>query len=139
VASAWESRVNAQQSRAGSEGREPTPPCTVNLGSVELSIDPPPTTSAVLNLSIGCCQRCCPTRRRCCPHGVRVVSFAAASGSLGGLLIKISGRLREFDGEEGLDAGIQIEGFAGPAGSDGLGVGMLEAVHSSKLIMRVCR
>jgi hypothetical protein len=50
-------------------------------------------------------------------------------------LIKISCRLREFDGEEGLDAGIQIEGFVGPAGSDGLGVGMLEAVHSSKLIM----
>jgi hypothetical protein len=67
------------------------------------------------------------------------VSLAAASGSLRGLLIKVLVRRGEFDGEEGLDAGTQIEGFVGPAGSDGLGVGMLEAVHSSKLIMRVCR
>jgi hypothetical protein len=29
---------------------------------------------------------------------------------------------------------MQIEGFAGPAGSDGLGVGMLEAVHHSQFI-----
>jgi hypothetical protein len=47
IASAWDKRVNAQQSRAGSEGRELTPPYTVNLGSVELSIHPPPTSSAV--------------------------------------------------------------------------------------------
>jgi hypothetical protein len=47
---------------------------------------------------------------------------------------KVRARLREFDGEEGLDAGMQIEGFAGPAGSDGLGVGMLEAVHRNQFI-----
>ena len=47
------------------------------------------------------------------------------------LLIKTCGWLREFDGEQGLDAGVQVEGFTGPAGSDGSGVGMLEAVHRS--------
>jgi hypothetical protein len=107
-ASAWESRVNAQQSRAGSEACEPTPPRTVNLGSVELSIDPPPTSSAeaqsvnqvlsevlsdppeVLSVTSMCCQ------------------FARQyhSALLGGLLIKVGCLHLEFDGEEGLDAGV---------------------------------
>ena len=39
----------------------------------------------------------------------------------------------QFDGEEGLDAGIEVEWFTGPAGSDGAGVGMLEAVCGSEL------
>ena len=47
IASAWDKRINAQQSRAGSEGREPIPPYTVSLGSIELSIYPPPTSAAV--------------------------------------------------------------------------------------------
>ena len=49
--------------------------------------------------------------------------------SLGGLLILVFVGFGEFDGKEGLDAGVQVEGFAGPSGSDGAGVGMLEAVH----------
>ena len=40
------------------------------------------------------------------------------SRSLRGLLISFLALLGEFDGEEGLDAGMQVEGFAGPAGSD---------------------
>ena len=43
-------------------------------------------------------------------------------------------RFGEFDGEEGLDAGVQVEGFASPAGTDRCGVGMVEAVHGSELI-----
>jgi hypothetical protein len=43
-------------------------------------------------------------------------------------------RFGEFDGEEGLDAGVQVERFASPAGSDRCGVGMVEAVHRSELI-----
>jgi hypothetical protein len=107
-ASARESRVNAQQSRAGSEGREPTPPCIVNLGSVELSIDQPPTSSGaaqsanqvlsevlsdppeVLSVTTMCCQ----------------FAWQNPSAQLRGLLIKVCGRLEEFDGEEGLDAGV---------------------------------
>jgi hypothetical protein len=52
------------------------------------------------------------------------------------LLIKVLGLLLgEFDGEDGLDAGVQVEGFAGPAGSDRLSVGMQEAIHRSWVIM----
>jgi hypothetical protein len=43
-------------------------------------------------------------------------------------------RFGKFDGEEGLDAGVQVEGFASPAGPDGVGVGMVEAVHRGELI-----
>ena len=92
-ASARESRVNAQQRRAGSEGREPTPPCTGNLGSVELSIDPPPTSSAaaqsvnqVLSEVLSDAPEVLSARHPCC-------QFAAASGLLRGLLIKVCGRL----------------------------------------------
>jgi hypothetical protein len=45
------------------------------------------------------------------------------------LLIKAYGLVREFDGEQGLHAGMQIEWFTGPAGQNGTGVGMLETVH----------
>ena len=63
----------------------------------------------------------------------------STTAQLCGLLIKIFGLLfGEFDGEEGLHAGIQVETFAGPARSDRLGVEMLEAVHRSKLIMLGC-
>jgi hypothetical protein len=44
------------------------------------------------------------------------------------LLILLLGLFGEFDSEERLDAGAEIEGFAGPAGPDDLGVGVLEAV-----------
>jgi hypothetical protein len=51
------------------------------------------------------------------------------------LLIKILRLPGEFDGEQGLHAGVQVEGLTGPAGSDGSGVGVLEAIHRSQLIM----
>jgi hypothetical protein len=53
------------------------------------------------------------------------------SHSLGRLLIKIQLRRGEFDGEQGLRAGMQIEGFTCPAGPDGSRLRMLEAVHLS--------
>ena len=62
------------------------------------------------------------------------VWLTATAASLRGLLIKLFWLFGEFDGEEGLDAGMQVESFAGPAGPDGSGVGMLEAVHFSELI-----
>jgi hypothetical protein len=34
-----------------------------------------------------------------------------------------------------LDARVEVERFTGPAGSDGLGVWMLEAVHRSQSIL----
>ncbi len=49
-------------------------------------------------------------------------------------MILALGRFGEFDGEEGLDAGMQVEGFASPAGPDRCGVGMVEAVHRGELI-----
>jgi hypothetical protein len=49
--------------------------------------------------------------------------------ALGRLLILVFAGLGEFDGEEGSDAGVQVERFAGPAGSDDAGIGMMEAVH----------
>jgi hypothetical protein len=51
---------------------------------------------------------------------------------LGHLLILPQLPVPQPDREEGLDAGSQVEGFAGPAGSDGLGVRVVEAVHLSK-------
>ena len=50
-----------------------------------------------------------------------------------GLLILLR-RVGEFDGEQGLHAGVQVEDFTGPAGTNRLSVGMLEAVHRSQLI-----
>lgn len=47
------------------------------------------------------------------------------------LLILVYLLLSQFDGEEGLHAGVQIEGFTGPARSGDAGVGVLEAVHSA--------
>ena len=49
-------------------------------------------------------------------------------------MILVVVRFGKFDGEEGLDAGVQVEGFASPAGTDRCGVGMLKAVHGSELI-----
>jgi hypothetical protein len=50
-------------------------------------------------------------------------------------LIKIVRLPGEFDGEQGLHARVYVEGLTGPAGSDGSGVGVLEAIHRSQLIM----
>jgi hypothetical protein len=72
----------------------------------------------VLSARASCCQ--CRARR--------------TANSLGRLLIKVRVRLAEFDGEEGLDADVQVEGFTGPAGSDGAGIGMLKAVHPGEPI-----
>ena len=66
----------------------------------------------------------------CCPSLPR----RSNADGLGGLLILVLGRLVEFDGEEGLDAGVQVEGFTFPAGPDRCRVGMVEAVHRSELI-----
>jgi hypothetical protein len=41
--------------------------------------------------------------------------------------------LGHFDGEEGLHTGVEVEHFAGPAGSDGLGLGMVEVVYRREL------
>jgi hypothetical protein len=51
------------------------------------------------------------------------------------LLIKGGCRGGTFDGEEGFNAGVHVEWFTGPAWPDRLGVGVLEAVHRSQLIM----
>ena len=53
------------------------------------------------------------------------------SASLRGLLIKVGLRLRQLDSEKGLDAGLEVERFTGPAGSNEGGIGMMEAVHVS--------
>jgi hypothetical protein len=50
------------------------------------------------------------------------------------LLIKVRSWLGKLDGEEGSDAGVQVEGFTSPARSDDAGVGVLEAVHRSHMI-----
>jgi hypothetical protein len=42
--------------------------------------------------------------------------------------------LREFDGEQGLDAGVEVEDFTGPAGTNRPVVRVVEAVHASQLI-----
>jgi hypothetical protein len=70
----------------------------------------------------------------CSATSAEMINSRCAPIQLRGLLIKIRGRLGECDGEEGLDAGVEVEGFTGPAGSNGLGVRMLEAVHRSQLI-----
>src|SRR6476469_11152593 len=82
-------------------------------------------------LPFRCCPTCCPTRPRCCPLGRCVVRLSGDQETLvlGRLLILVFAGLGEFDGEEGSDAGVQIERFAGPAGSDDAGIGMMEAVH----------
>jgi hypothetical protein len=46
-------------------------------------------------------------------------------------LIKLFRLFGQLDGEEGLHAGVEVESFTCPAGSDGLGGWMLEDVHRS--------
>jgi hypothetical protein len=48
-----------------------------------------------------------------------------------GLLIKLLRLLGQFDGEQGADAGVQVEGFTVLAGPNRLRVWVLEAVHPS--------
>src|SRR6476659_7549297 len=72
-ASACDSRVNAQPSRAGSELRELNVRYAEGLGSVELLIDRLRRRLSVVNLPIRCCLTCCPTRPWCCPLQPRVV------------------------------------------------------------------
>ena len=54
---------------------------------------------------------------------------------LSGLLILPQLPVRQLDGKQGLDAGVQIEKLTGPAGPDSFGVAMVEAVHSREPIM----
>ena len=131
-ASACDSRVNAQQSRAGSELLELNVRYAEGLGSVELLID-----RLRRRLSGSICQSGV-VRRVVRPspgvvHSVLVLSvfLAIELHLLGGLLILVFAGLGKFDGEEGLHASVQVEGFAGPARLDGAGSGMLEAFHSS--------
>jgi hypothetical protein len=49
-------------------------------------------------------------------------------------LLILLGLFGEFDGEQGLHAGVQVEDFTGPAGTKSARVGMLEAVHPGQLI-----
>ena len=65
----------------------------------------------------------------CCPCG------GTEGDWLRRLLIKVHSRLWEFHGEEGLEAGVQVEGFTCPARSNGAGIGMLEALHRSRVII----
>ena len=51
------------------------------------------------------------------------------------LSIKVDSRLGELHGEQGLNAGVQVEGFTCPARSNGAGIGILEAVHRSRVII----
>ena len=70
-------------------------------------------------------------RHQCCQYLSRTTT-----APLCGLLIKLLGLpLGEFDGEESVDAGVQVEGLTGPAGSDSGGVWMVEAVHLGQPIM----
>ena len=132
-ASACDSRVNAQQSRAGSELLELNVWYAEGPGSVELLIDRLRRRLSGVNLPIRCCPTCCPTQPWCCPLRPRVVRLPRYRKlhCLGGLLILAFVRFGEFDGEEGLDAGMQVERFTGPTGLDGASSGMLEAIHSS--------
>ena len=47
------------------------------------------------------------------------------------ILLRLFG---EFEGEQGLHAGVQVEDFTAPAGTNRLSVGVLEAVHPGQLI-----
>jgi hypothetical protein len=61
------------------------------------------------------------------------VSLAMYAGWLCGLLILLR-LLREFDGEQGLDAGVEVEDFTGPAGTNRPVVRVVEALDASQLI-----
>jgi hypothetical protein len=105
----------------------------VNSKLFELSIEPPSTSSdaaqfarQVLSEVLSDPLEVLSARPTCCQcFGDR------CQLGLGGLLMKVVGhRLGQFDGEEGLDAGVEVEGFTGPAGSDCHGLGMVDAVHA---------
>jgi hypothetical protein len=109
----------------------------VSLGSIELSIDSPPTSDVgaqfvnqvlsdvlvdppeVLSAMGMCCQSAC----------------VRTSAMLGGLLIKLFLLFGQLDSEEGLHAGMEVESFTSPVGPDRLGVGVVEAVHRCQQIM----
>jgi hypothetical protein len=55
-------------------------------------------------------------------------------GPLRRLSIKVRRWLGKLHTKDCLDAGVHVEGFTSPAGSDGADVGMLEAVHRSHVI-----
>jgi hypothetical protein len=64
----------------------------------------------------------------CCPYPLR-----CTPGWLCGLLILLR-LLGEFDGEQSLHAGAEVEDFTGPAGTNRSGIRVVEAVHRSQLI-----
>jgi hypothetical protein len=84
---------------------------SVNQVLSDLLVDPPEVLSAM---------------RMCCQS-----AWLRASARLGGPLIKLFWLFGQSDGEEGLHAGVEVESFTGPAGSDGSSGWMLEAVHRS--------
>ena len=61
------------------------------------------------------------------------VSIAMYAGWLCGLLILLR-LLGEFDGEQSLHAGAEVEDLTGPAGTNRSGIRVVEAVHRSQLI-----
>jgi hypothetical protein len=87
---------------------------SVNQVLSDLLVDPPEVLSAM---------------RMCCQS-----AWLRTRAGLGGPLIKLFRLFGQLDGEEGLHAGVEVESFTGPAGSDGLGGWVMEAVHCSELI-----
>ena len=55
--------------------------------------------------------------------------------SSGRLLIRVFGRLEELDRKKGLAAGVEFEGFSGPAGAYGFGVMSMSATRSGWSLM----
>jgi hypothetical protein len=88
---------------------------SVNQVLSDVLVDPPDVLSAM--------QMCCQS------------AWLRTSAVLGGLLIKVFQLFGQLDGEECLHAGVEVESFAGPAGSDGSSGWVLEAVHCSELVM----
>jgi len=64
------------------------------------------------------------------------VSIAMSAG-LAMRLVDLVALLGEFDGEQSLHTGVEVEDFTGPAGTNRSGVRVLEAVHPSQLIMLI--
>jgi hypothetical protein len=109
----------------------------VSLGSIELSIDSPPTSDVgaqsanqVLSDVLVDPPEVLSARRMCCQS-----AWPRTSALLGGLLIKLFRLFGQLDSEEGLHAGVEVESFTSPAGPDRFGVGVVEAVHRRQPIM----